>query len=53
MSVDAEAYMYAFRDVVYELVDRANKNEGCDDPGYRAAMLHVLGLLNTKPSRSN
>jgi hypothetical protein len=47
MSGDADAYQCALRDIVYDLVERARKNEE-SDAGYRSAMLHVLGLIKSQ-----
>jgi hypothetical protein len=40
---DAVPYMRAFRDMIWELADRARKSNGAD-VGYEAALMEVLGL---------
>ncbi|HEX4158238.1 MAG TPA: hypothetical protein VHY79_07160 [Rhizomicrobium sp.] len=44
MSATAEAYMNAFRDIVFELACRAKEYRG-HDVGYRTAMMETLGLI--------
>ena len=44
-NADSDSYMYAFRDIVFNLVEEAQTDKRCDDPGYREAMFHVLGHI--------
>lgn len=47
MSAGDEAYKYAFRDIVFDLVQRARENKE-PDVGYRTAMLNVLGRIKNQ-----
>jgi hypothetical protein len=47
MTAKPEAYMYAFRDIVFELVQDAKENNN-PDVEYRTAMLMVLGLFKSQ-----
>jgi hypothetical protein len=44
----SDSYKYALADIVKDFVHEARTDEACSDPGYRSAMLHVLGHIKNE-----
>ncbi|HEY1615151.1 MAG TPA: hypothetical protein VGF97_15810 [Rhizomicrobium sp.] len=45
---NSDAYKYAFRDVIYDLVERAKGMSSATEVDQRIAMLNTLGLIKSQ-----